>query len=163
MSAPNLKPWSLRPLGIAGVILFCIFTVAVVTLMIHALPTMRIRVLSKVLFVIGAVATLGFALTLAMWHRHWKEVARDIGFWLFITGPAPSDAYPEAIQAWLGVDGPCVAGSSWSSPSPSYPSWRRWCSRLTEAAHNCGANHGDAEQGVEADEGSSLEKVDTSA
>jgi hypothetical protein len=101
MSAPNLKPWSLRPLGIAGVILFCIFTVAVVTLMIYALPTMRIRVLSKVLFVIGAVATLGFVLTLAMWHRYWKEVAWDIGFWPFITGPAPSDAYPEAIQAWL--------------------------------------------------------------
>ncbi len=101
MSARKLTPWSLRPLGTVGIILSCVFISAIVILMIRALPTMQIRLLSKVLFVVGGVATIGFALALAMWHRYWKDVGWDIGFWPFITGPVPSDTYPEAVQAWL--------------------------------------------------------------
>jgi hypothetical protein len=101
MSVRDLKPWSLRPLGRALVVLFCVFTAAVLTLMICALPNMRISVVSKGLVALGAVGGLGFALTLLMWHRYWPEVGWDVGFWDFITGPKPTDAYPEAVQAWL--------------------------------------------------------------
>ena len=100
MSAHNLKPWSLRPLGGAVLALFCMFFAGIAWLMIYALPSMRVTLLSKGLILVVALSGLGFALTLLMWRRYWSEVAWDTSFWTFVTGPAPPDAYPEAVQAW---------------------------------------------------------------
>jgi hypothetical protein len=100
MNAPDLKPWSLRPLGTGLVVLFVAFLAAVAGLMAYTLPTMQATLVSKGLIFILVMSALGCALTLFMWTRYWPDVAWDTSFWRFISEPAPPENYPEALQAW---------------------------------------------------------------
>ena len=100
MSAPDLKPWSLRPLGTGLIILFIVFFGAVAGLMVYTLPIMQVTMLSKGLIFLLAIAGVGCSLTLFMWTRYWASVAWETSFWRFITEPAPPDSHPEALLAW---------------------------------------------------------------
>ena len=152
MTARNLKPWSLRPLGVAVFVLFCAFTVVVLTLVVRALPNLPITVLSKALIMVAALAILGFLFTLAMWHRYWKDVGWEIGFWPFISGPAPSDAHPEAVQAWLWGRRSMHCWFVMAACIVLVPLVENGAVFLGQGSSTLWANHGDVEQRVEADE-----------
>jgi hypothetical protein len=98
MTDNPLKPWSLAPLVTALLVLFALFTGGMGLLTLVAIPSLTATAATKALMVLLVASAMGGAVSTLMWNRYWRQVQWDVGFWAFVSGPAPE--YEEALLAW---------------------------------------------------------------
>lgn len=98
MSDGPLKPWSLAPLLTACLVLFVLFTSGLGILTLLSSPSLKATAATKLLLVILVASGIGGAVSTLMWSRYWRQVQWDVGFWAFVSGPAPE--YEDALLAW---------------------------------------------------------------
>jgi len=98
MTNDPLKPWSLAPVVTGFLVLWVVFISGIGVCMLVATPSLKATAPTKAIIVALVASAIGGAISTLMWSRYWREVQWEVGFWAFVSGPAPK--YEEALLAW---------------------------------------------------------------
>jgi hypothetical protein len=98
MTNDPLKPWSLAPVVTVLLVMFVLFMSGIGVLTLVATPSIKATAATKALIVVGVASGIGGAISTIMWSHYWRQVQWEVGFWEFVSGPAPE--YEEALLAW---------------------------------------------------------------
>lgn len=98
MTNHPLKPWSLAPVVTVFLVMFVLFISGIGVLTLVTTPSLKATAATKALIAVGVASAIGGAISTLMWSRYWRQVQGEVGFWAFVSGPAPE--YKEALLAW---------------------------------------------------------------